>query len=387
VIYYYFHVYSAGLDLKEKLLWALVWCCSHLTPPQSFDVLCGLKDFKSALEASSQHLAWALKALKAQLHWTEFFDRLGLNCPRGASPVCKAFLVHAVVSSWNNGANGRCLLLQTWGKPDSSWVKEKKCCSYPLLSISNHLAIPLSLLVRHLSTPAEPSLATWSDPHQFGWAFERVQVFDWSVSKHFLPGVRCLTTCCSGNLPLFSSTCRIIESLRLEKTSKMIKSNCKANSTMPAKPCPEVPHLHVFWTPPGTGTPPLPWAACIMPDHSFSKEIFPNIQPTYVKSGNLPSRNWVFCCPFAFLGKDVVLESAQQFLLDSQSIFGNDLISLPESSSLYVPSETMASYLSSVGVQGDGPLNLTSSTDNNQWFSFHGTPSPSHPSKHPQVWM
>jgi len=28
-----------------------------------------------------------------------------------------------------------------------------------------------------------------------------------------------------------------------------------------------------------------------MPDHSFSKEIFPNIQPTYVKSGNLPSRN------------------------------------------------------------------------------------------------
>jgi len=39
---------------------------------------------------------------------------------------------------------------------------------------------------------------------------------------------------------------RIVESLMLEKTSKIIKSNCKPNTTMPAKPCPEVPHLHVF---------------------------------------------------------------------------------------------------------------------------------------------
>ncbi|XP_027554137.1 heat shock factor protein 4 isoform X3 [Neopelma chrysocephalum] len=67
-------------------------------------------------------------------------------------------------------------------------------------------------------------------------------------------------------------------------------------------------------------------------------------------------------CP----GKDVILESAQQFLIDRQSIFGNDLLTLPESSSLYVPPENMASYLSSVGVQGDIPLNLSSSTDNSQ---------------------
>ncbi|KAK2545702.1 Hsf4 [Columba livia] len=67
-------------------------------------------------------------------------------------------------------------------------------------------------------------------------------------------------------------------------------------------------------------------------------------------------------CP----GKDVVLESAQQILIDRQSIFGNDLVSLPEISSLYVPSENMASYLSSTGVPGDIPLNLSSSTDNNQ---------------------
>ncbi|NXG35643.1 HSF4 protein, partial [Dromaius novaehollandiae] len=65
-------------------------------------------------------------------------------------------------------------------------------------------------------------------------------------------------------------------------------------------------------------------------------------------------------------GKDVVLESTQQFLIDRQSIFGNDIISLPESSSLYVPSENMASYLSSAAVQGDIPLNLSASTDNNQ---------------------
>ncbi|OXB57882.1 hypothetical protein ASZ78_009488 [Callipepla squamata] len=67
-------------------------------------------------------------------------------------------------------------------------------------------------------------------------------------------------------------------------------------------------------------------------------------------------------CP----GKDVLLESSQQFLAGHQSVFGNDIISLPESSSLYVPSENMASYLSSADVQGDIPLNLSSSTDNNQ---------------------
>ena len=55
---------------------------------------------------------------------------------------------------------------------------------------------------------------------------------------------------------------RIIESLRLEKTSKIIKFNRQPNTTMPAKPCPEVPCLHIFWTPSGMVTPPLPWAAC-----------------------------------------------------------------------------------------------------------------------------
>ena len=33
-------------------------------------------------------------------------------------------------------------------------------------------------------------------------------------------------------------------------------------TTPPTKPYPEVPHLHIFLTPPGMGTPPPPWAAC-----------------------------------------------------------------------------------------------------------------------------
>ena len=39
---------------------------------------------------------------------------------------------------------------------------------------------------------------------------------------------------------------RITESFRLEKTSKIIKSNRQPNTPMPAKPCPEVPHPHGF---------------------------------------------------------------------------------------------------------------------------------------------
>jgi len=39
---------------------------------------------------------------------------------------------------------------------------------------------------------------------------------------------------------------RIIESLGLEKTSKIMKSNHPSNTTIPTKPYPEVPHLHIF---------------------------------------------------------------------------------------------------------------------------------------------
>jgi len=39
---------------------------------------------------------------------------------------------------------------------------------------------------------------------------------------------------------------RITESLMLEKTSKIIKPNGQPITTVPTKPCPEEPHLHVF---------------------------------------------------------------------------------------------------------------------------------------------
>ena len=48
-----------------------------------------------------------------------------------------------------------------------------------------------------------------------------------------------------GTLQGVTSQSGITESLRLEKISK-IKSNHLPNTTMPTKPCPEVPHLHVF---------------------------------------------------------------------------------------------------------------------------------------------
>ena len=73
---------------------------------------------------------------------------------------------------------------------------------------------------------------------------------------------------------------RITEPLRLEKTSKIIKSNRQPNTTTPTKQCPEVPHLHVFWTPPGMVTPPLPWAA-----YSVNKLLL-------ISNLNLPGAIW-----------------------------------------------------------------------------------------------
>ena len=62
----------------------------------------------------------------------------------------------------------------------------------------------------------------------------------------------------------------------LEKTSKIMKSNRKFNTTMPAKPCPYMfyEHLQWWWLHHFRGQP-VP-----MPDHAFSKEIFHNIQPS-----------------------------------------------------------------------------------------------------------
>ena len=68
---------------------------------------------------------------------------------------------------------------------------------------------------------------------------------------------------------LGSQNPRITESSMLEKTSKIMKSNRLPNTTVPAKPCPEVPHLHGFLIPSEMGTPPLPWA--LFQQRNFSK--------------------------------------------------------------------------------------------------------------------
>jgi len=52
----------------------------------------------------------------------------------------------------------------------------------------------------------------------------------------------CVSLCPACTLAQHSIT----ESLRLEKTSKITKSNCQLNTTMPAKPCPQVQYLHTF---------------------------------------------------------------------------------------------------------------------------------------------
>uniref|UniRef100_A0A8C8VE43 Heat shock transcription factor 4 n=1 Tax=Pelusios castaneus TaxID=367368 RepID=A0A8C8VE43_9SAUR len=67
-------------------------------------------------------------------------------------------------------------------------------------------------------------------------------------------------------------------------------------------------------------------------------------------------------CP----GKDVILESTQQFLIDRQAAFRSSTINLPESSALYIPSENMAPFVSSESLQEDIPLNLSSPAENNE---------------------
>ena len=74
------------------------------------------------------------------------------------------------------------------------------------------------------------------------------------------------------NNKLSAEVARIIELLRLEKTSKIIKSNCQCNTTMPAKPCPEVPYPQVFLTPPQIVTPLLSWAALLLQIKSGHKK-------------------------------------------------------------------------------------------------------------------
>ena len=67
-------------------------------------------------------------------------------------------------------------------------------------------------------------------------------------ANHNLPEEGSINPCMESAIPMLSSqeNHRIVKSLRLDKTSKSIKSNRHPNTTVPAKPCPEVPYLGVF---------------------------------------------------------------------------------------------------------------------------------------------
>jgi len=98
-----------------------------------------------------------------------------------------------------------------------------------------------------------------------------------------------------------AATNRIRESLRLEKTSKIIKSNHHPNTSMPAKPCPQVPHLHIFEPLQGWWLHHLLGQPGPMPDHSLSTEIFPSIQ----SKPPLMQLEAISSCPIAsYLGEE-----------------------------------------------------------------------------------
>jgi len=104
-----------------------------------------------------------------------------------------------------------------------------------------------------------------------------------------------LTTCFSKIIELWYTSSqakhRIIESLRLEKTSKTIQSNSQPIPTMPTNHvpqfhfCPFLEHLQGWWLHH------LPGQPVPMPHHSCREEMFPNIQPEILLS-ILSSSKW-----------------------------------------------------------------------------------------------
>lgn len=78
---------------------------------------------------------------------------------------------------------------------------------------------------------------------------------------------------------------RIIEFIRLEKTSKTIESNCCPSSALfISKPCPSVSHLPSY-IPPGVVTPPLSWTTC---SNDFQSTVFPEEQTSCFFLATIP---------------------------------------------------------------------------------------------------
>lgn len=71
----------------------------------------------------------------------------------------------------------------------------------------------------------------------------------------------------------------IMESLKLEKTFKIIKANFDLIPPMPMKPHHKMSHPLGFWALPGMWFHPCPEQPVLILDLFFHEEIFPNIQP------------------------------------------------------------------------------------------------------------
>ena len=71
---------------------------------------------------------------------------------------------------------------------------------------------------------------------------------------------------------------RRVESVRLEKTSEIMKSNCHPNPPLPAKPCPQSATSTRVLNPSRDGDPTTALGSLVQCFTTLSKEIFPNIQ-------------------------------------------------------------------------------------------------------------
>lgn len=82
--------------------------------------------------------------------------------------------------------------------------------------------------------------------------------------------------------------------LGLEKTSRTIKSNLSLITSSSTRPCHEVPHVVVSWTPPGRETPATSWTV-----HTNAQQAFLKWNSSWCSTWNSPSRKFeaIFSCP------------------------------------------------------------------------------------------
>lgn len=148
---------------------------------------------------SSLHLKLSVlhehqRCLKAQLCWRELFSRLGLSCTRGASPVCKTFLVHAEAWCWNTGTIGRCLL-QRLEETDSYSVEKLLLPTFPCLQPLGHPSFPCEAPLHsgrtrlgNLQRFSFMLMGFWVSP-SLTQVFPAIFCLEWHLSPAFAVGI------------------------------------------------------------------------------------------------------------------------------------------------------------------------------------------------------